>query len=110
MDYFTEVLDLTEDQEKQLQGIREELIAEAELLRKDREQMHDTLKKQISGEVMDREVMRQLVTDHRKAMKPLIDLAIDRIAEFHAGLTPEQRDKLLAKLEKFEKHHQCFKE
>lgn len=109
LDYFTEALDLTQAQEEKLESIREELITAAEHMRKDREHFHDTLKQQITSETMDREVMRQLVADHHKAMEPLVELAIERLTDFHADLTAEQRDKLVAKIEKFEKYHHSMK-
>jgi len=38
-------------------------------------------------------------------MDELIDLGIDRLVEFHKTLTPEQKTKLVKKLENFEKWH-----
>jgi len=38
--------------------------------------------------------------------KGLTILAITRLAEFHRTLTPEQREKLVAKLEYFHKRHE----
>ncbi len=105
LDYVTEVLDLTAVQEEKLDSIREELLAKAELMHKDKEQMHSTLKEQLAGEAIDKEVIRQLVADHRANMDSIIELAIDRIVDFHSDLTPEQRTKLVSKLEKFEKYH-----
>ncbi len=67
--------------------------------------MHATLKAQLTSEEIDKEVIRQLVTDHRSKMDSVLELAIEKLADFHAELTPEQRTKLVAKLEKFEKHH-----
>jgi len=109
-DYVVEVLDLTEPQEKKLESIHEEILAKVELMHKEKEQMHDTLKSQIESESIDKEVIRGLVKEHRTQMDPVIELAIDRIADFHGDLTPAQRTKLVTKLEKFEKHRgRCFR-
>jgi hypothetical protein len=39
-------------------------------------------------------------------MDEMIDLAVVRIAEFHRTLTPEQKAKLVKKVESFRKYHQ----
>ncbi len=110
LDYVSEALDLTEAQEKKLDSIREELVTEVEKLHQDKEQIHDTLKIQLTGETIDKDIIRQFVADHRLKMDSIIELAIDKLADFHLDLTPEQRTKLVAKLEKFEKyHHHPFK-
>jgi hypothetical protein len=38
-------------------------------------------------------------------MDDLIDLMVVRISEFHRTLTPEQKEKLVSKLEDFHKWH-----
>ncbi len=109
-DYVVEVLDLTESQEKKLDSIREEILAKVELMHKEKEQMHDTLKGQIKSESIDKEVIRRLVKEHRAQMDSVIELSIDKLADFHADLTPDQRTKLVSKLEKFEKRKgRCFR-
>jgi Spy/CpxP family protein refolding chaperone len=49
--------------------------------------------------------MKALIAQKREHMTEIIDLAVDRLAEFHATLTPEQREKLVAKLEYFHEKH-----
>jgi hypothetical protein len=39
-------------------------------------------------------------------MAEIMDLAVVRLAEFHRTLTPDQREKLVAKLEWFRKKHE----
>ncbi len=110
LDYVVEVLDLTEAQEKKLDSIHEEIFAKVELMHKDKEKMHDTLKEQINSERIDKEVIRGLVKEHRAQMDSVIELAIDKLTDFHSELTPDQRAKLVAKLEKFEKKRgRCFR-
>lgn len=104
-DYITEVLDLNDAQQQKLDSIRKEIAAKVEVMHEDKEEMHSTLKEQLLSEAVDKEIIGQLVADHRTKMDSILELAIDRLADFHADLTPEQRTKLVAKLEKFEKHH-----
>ncbi len=105
LDYFTEALDLSAEQQESLTEIRTEIMEKVEAMHEDKAQMRETLKEQLTAETIDKEVVRGLIADHRSRMDEVIDLAVDRLAAFHGELTPEQRDKLTAKLEKFEKYH-----
>lgn len=104
-DYVTEALDLTETQQIKLESIRDEIMALVDIMHEDKDEVHAILKEQITSETVDKEVIRQLVADHRSKMDSILELAIVRLSEFHSDLTPEQRTKLVEKLEKFEKHH-----
>ena len=104
LDYIAETLDLTEVQEEQLDSIKEEVFAEIGRIRQEKEPMHNTLKNQLTSENIDKEVIRQLIQNHRAKMDPVIALAVDRLSNFHATLSPAQREKLAEKLEDFEQH------
>lgn len=105
LDYFSEALDLTQEQQENLGGIRTELMEQVELMHEDKAEMHEILKTQLASETIDKEVVRQLITDHRAKMDIVIDLAVERLAAFHSDLSSEQREKLIFKLDKFEKYH-----
>jgi Spy/CpxP family protein refolding chaperone len=105
LDYFSEALDLNAEQQEKLSGIRTELEEQVENMHEDKAEMHETIKTQLANETIDKEVVRQLIADHRAKMDTLTDLAVDRLAAFHAELSAEQKEKLIAKLEKFEKYH-----
>jgi len=105
VDYMTEALDLTADQEAMANAFKDEILAKAKEMHADKKQMHDEIKTQLSSEVIDTDRVKALMIEHRTGMETVMDLAVDRIAEFHATLSPEQRTKLLNKLEKFEKRH-----
>ena len=64
-----------------------------------------TLKEQLAGEKIDKTVIQKLVAEHRGRMDRVIDLAIDRLVDFHGDLTAEQRNKLVAKLDKLAEYH-----
>jgi hypothetical protein len=78
VDYIAETLDLNDPQRDQLDGIKEEFIAKAQ-------EMH------AKQQIMHTEFMAEL----RK-----------RLSEFHQTLSPEQREKLVAKLEYYRKKHE----
>jgi Spy/CpxP family protein refolding chaperone len=105
MDYLTETLDLNEEQQAKANAIRDEILAKAKAMHSDKEQVHDEIKAQLSSEEIDTARVKELVAERRARMDDMIDLVVDRIADFHRTLSPEQRDKLIEKLEKFEKWH-----
>ncbi|MDP3480536.1 MAG: Spy/CpxP family protein refolding chaperone [Desulfoprunum sp.] len=105
IDYLEEVLDLDTHQQAKLAEIRKELTAELVVLQESRKKMYPLFKEQLASEKIDTAVVKQAIGEHRQQFDRVFDLAIERLAEFHAILTPAQRQKLLAKLEKMEKSH-----
>jgi len=60
---------------------------------------------QLGSEEINQERLKVLIAERRSQMDEFIDLALARLAEFHKTLTPEQRAKLVAKIETFKKWH-----
>ena len=105
MDYMTEALDLDEAQQATANAYKNEVLAKVLAMRSEKKQMHDEIKAQLSSEAIDTNRVKELVAEHRAGMDDVIDLVINRVTDFHRTLSPEQRDKLVKKLEKFEKWH-----
>ena len=105
VDYVSETLDLNESQKAHLDQIKDELLEKGIQMRADKGAMHAELAAQLRSEEIDQDRLKAMVTDHKNKMEELIDLGIVRLAEFHKTLTPEQREKLVAKLESFKKWH-----
>ncbi|MGD9301916.1 MAG: Spy/CpxP family protein refolding chaperone [Desulfobacterales bacterium] len=105
VDYVSETLDLNESQKAHLDQIKDELLEKGVQMRADKAAMHSELLAQLRGEEIDQDLLKSMVTEHRIKMEEWIDLAIVKLAEFHKTLTPEQREKLVAKLERFKKWH-----
>jgi Spy/CpxP family protein refolding chaperone len=105
IDYLDEVLDLDPTQQALLAEIKKELAAKHIALLDSREKMHPLIKQQLTADRIDTTVVKEAIGEHRRQLDQIIDLAVDRFAEFHASLTPEQRQKLIAKLEKMKKWH-----
>ena len=105
VDYVSETLDLSESQKAHLDQIKDELIEKGIQMRSDKAAMHSELIAQLRSEEIEQERLKAMVTEHRVKMEEMIDLAIVKLAEFHKTLTPEQREKLVAKLESFKKWH-----
>jgi len=105
VDYVSETLDLNASQKAHLDQIKNELLAKGIQMHADKAAMHSELVAQLRSEEIDQDRLKALVAEHRVKMEELIDLGIVRLAEFHKTLTPEQREKLAAKLESFKKWH-----
>lgn len=106
VDYVTESLDLNADQAAQLNQIKDEIMENAQKIHANRETMFNEAVTQLRSQAIDPDRVKALIAGHRVQMDELIDLALPRLVEFHGTLTPEQREKLVAKLEKFkERHH-----
>ena len=107
IDYLDAVLDLDATQQAQLDGIKQELLTELEGLEASRKEMRPMLREQLAAAQIDTAVVKQAIADHRRQLDRIAELAVDRLAEFHATLTPEQRQKLIERLDKMEKRHSC---
>jgi Spy/CpxP family protein refolding chaperone len=49
--------------------------------------------------------VKAVIAERRAQMDEIVDLIVVRLAEFHKTLTPEQKEKLIAKIETFKKWH-----
>ena len=103
LDYISETLDLTDAQEARLGTIKEEVEEKTAARRKEKKAMYATLKEQLAADQMDEKIIKSLVAGHREKMNQVIDLVVDRLMGFHKELTPDQKAKLIKKIEKFEK-------
>ena len=106
VDYVAETLDLTDPQRAQLDGIKEEFMARAEAMRTNKKAVHDAFMTELRKAEIDPQRLKGLVAQQQEQMAEILDLAVTRLAEFHRTLTPEQRQKLVAKLEYFHEKHQ----
>jgi Spy/CpxP family protein refolding chaperone len=105
VDYISETLDLNESQQAQLDQIKDDLMAKARQMHADKDSMHSELVAQLRSEEIDQVRVKAVIAEHRAQMDEIVDLIVDRLAEFHKTLTPEQKEKLISKIETFKKWH-----
>jgi Spy/CpxP family protein refolding chaperone len=106
VDYIAETLDLNDQQKAQLDDIKEEFLAKALEMHAKREAMHAELMAELRKAEIDQDRMKALISQKREQMAEMMDLAVVRLAEFHRTLTPDQKEKLVAKLEWFHEKHE----
>jgi len=100
-------LTLTKEQVEKVNKIKDEILARTKGLREDREAVHKEWIDLVKSDKLDRNRLASLINtrfDKYMALKPFF---IDKMAEFHGILTPEQRVKVAEKMEKF--HNWCGK-
>jgi len=105
LDYLSETLDLSADQQEALEQIKTEMFAQIRQMRAQREAHHGELMAQLRAEEMDAARLKELIAQHRAQMDALMDLGVERLVAFHRTLSPEQKEKLAAKIEKFHSWH-----
>jgi protein CpxP len=106
VDYMAETLDLNDEQRAQLEDIKEEFLAKAREMHAQKEAARAEFMAELRKAEIDQEKVRDLIAQKRSQMDEMIDLAVVRLAQFHSTLTPEQKEKLVAKLEWFHEKHQ----
>jgi Spy/CpxP family protein refolding chaperone len=102
-DEISDELNLTESQTTQLLSIRDELIEKGREMHKDREKMHEKLSQLILSDSIDPNKVKAEARKKHARFGDLIELTIDRLAEFHATLTPEQKESLVGLMEEHKK-------
>jgi Spy/CpxP family protein refolding chaperone len=105
VDYISETLDLNDSQQAQLNQIKDEVMTKARQMRTDKESMREEFVAQLRSEEIDEMRVKAVIAAHRAQMDEVVDLIVDRLSEFHKTLTPEQKEKLVAKIETFKKWH-----
>ena len=105
-DYIAETLDLNDGQRAQLDEIKDEFLAKAKEMHAQKEAMHAELVAELRKEDINQENLKGLIAQKRAQMDEIINLAMIRLVEFHKTLSPEQREKLVAKLEYFHEKHE----
>ena len=105
VDYISETLDLSEIQQAQLNQIKTELLEKVRQMHADKDSMREEIIAQLRSEEIDQALVKDKIAERRAQMDEIIDLIVVRLAEFHKTLTPEQKEKLIAKIETFKKWH-----
>lgn len=87
-------LDLSEDQQAQLKGIREELRDQRDDLRGDRAEARELLG-ELAKAKPDRAAFHTLIDERMADRTAFLHAAADDLLDFHASLSPEQRAELV---------------
>jgi periplasmic protein CpxP/Spy len=98
-------LDLSKEQAEKLNKIKDEILARIKSRPNDREAFHNELIGLVKSDKLDRNMIENFIGKREERMKELKPFLIDKLVEFHNILTPEQRNRIVEKLDKF--YHYC---
>jgi Spy/CpxP family protein refolding chaperone len=102
-------LDLTPDQKAQL----EEMVSEAKAKHEEGKDWKKSMQQDVITLVRKDRIgqadIDRLVKVHRQRMDEAVSFLSERFIRFHATLTPEQREKLVAEIENHDSHHCRFR-
>jgi periplasmic protein CpxP/Spy len=105
VDRISSKLDLTKEQVVKLNKIKDEILARIKTYQSDREIIHKELMEMAKSDKLDRNKLENFINKREARMKDLKPLLIDKIVEFHDMLTPEQKNRIAEKMDKF--YHYC---
>jgi Spy/CpxP family protein refolding chaperone len=105
VDYLAESLDANDAQRRHMEQIKSELLAKGKAMQAAHHAAADEFRTLLAADELDQERLKQIVAEHRSRIDELVVLAIGRLAEFHRTLSPEQKAKLIGKLENLRKMH-----
>jgi len=105
VDRITHSLDLDKGQAEKLNKIKDEILARTKIYRDDREATRKELLDMAKSEKLDRVTVDNFISKREARMKEFKPFLIDKIVEFHNILTPEQRNRIAEKIDKF--YHYC---
>lgn len=92
-------LDLSESQEAELNEIITDMALRAKELRADRETRHRELANLVRQDTISPETIDTMINEKFDQVKDLANLTASRLIAFHAGLSPEQREKIAEHIE-----------
>ena len=101
IDRITEKLDLNETQKARLQGVQDSLGEVREAMSQARVQTFNEVLDLISSETLDQSQVHGIVKRHQSIVEDFTPIVIEKIANFHAALTPEQKSRAAEFLEKW---------
>lgn len=100
-------LDLNDAQKAKLSRIKEEVLARMKNESAGREKTGREAIALVKSDRLDAAAVNRIFDEREAAMKRLKPFIVEKIVEFHAMLTPEQRAKLA---DYMEKHHRRWKD
>ena len=102
VNHINKKLDLSEIQKKKLTEIQNDLIKKHESLHPEPQTMFNTFLSEIENETLDQDRLNRLFQQKMKKIDDMHPFVVSKLAEFHATLTAEQKQKLSALIRK---HH-----
>lgn len=104
-EYIAWKLDLSDEQQALLDDVRQEMKMIREQHREQRAQDKDTVIALINADTLDTATAMTLLQKKQAMIAANAPSVLEKLAAFHATLTPEQKATIIEKLNKMERHH-----
>lgn len=98
---LTKELDLTESQKSKLQEIHAELQEKHDEIHRSHRDKFNFILREIEKDTLDQVKLNRLFEEKHQCWEELHPFIIKKLAEFHATLTPDQRARLVKKIEEY---------
>jgi periplasmic protein CpxP/Spy len=105
VDILKNKLDLSKEQVKVVNSIKDEILAKQDDFRDLRKGFYETILNEVRSDKFDANKVNQLFTANEAKFRELRSFMISELAKFHAVLTPEQREQIAKKME--ERRMEC---
>ncbi|HET7853625.1 MAG TPA: periplasmic heavy metal sensor [Candidatus Methylomirabilis sp.] len=96
-------LELNDEQKTKLDAVTDEILRVRSKIRHQGAALFDEVLAQIRGEHMDEDMLLQRFEEQQIALAEAAQRVLAQVADLHATLSPEQKNKILEGLERF--HH-----
>lgn len=97
-------IDLNKIQKEQLNLFHNELFAKKNEMQESRAAIRDIFLAELKSDNFNEERVRGIIENEKAKLDEIINLFVTRVSEFHSTLTPEQKVKLVDKIEKMKDH------
>lgn len=102
MEEITTRLDLTDTQQNKLAEVKDEILKVREKNKGERLKIINELKSMVLSDQLDSMKAKRVFMRKQRLMRKEFDPVFDKIKEFHATLTDEQKEKIVNRLEELE--------
>jgi hypothetical protein len=98
-------LDLNKAQLAKLNAVTEEFLADQKRFKQGHDELIDQLIAEVKSPALNEGTLLNIVETRKAAVDAMAPRIIARLADFHASLNDEQKEKIVKKLEKIKQHH-----
>lgn len=98
MGRISESLDLNSSQKQHLEKIKDEIRVKMDSKKQDRENDFEEFAGEFKKGTLDKNKLNELAVKKEKDREEMRNFMLDKLVEFHAMLTPEQRNKVIEEM------------
>jgi len=97
-------LDLNDTQMAKLEGIKNQWLENQKAQKPMREAEANKVIAMVRSDKLDVTALKAMIKDHEDKINDFSPKLLDSLADFHASLTPQQREKMATRMEELKKH------